>query len=93
MGLQVRAGVHVGEVQVLGSTVRGLAVHEAARVMSAAAADEVLASETTMNLARASNLKFVDRGLHQLKGLAGDRRLYAFVPRVPRLVEDLGQPQ
>lgn len=84
LGLHVRAGVHVGEVQVLGLTVRGLAVHEAARVMTAAAADEILASETTMNLASASNLRFVDRGVHQLKGLAGDRRLYAFIPTVPK---------
>ncbi|MFN2557779.1 MAG: adenylate/guanylate cyclase domain-containing protein [Nitriliruptorales bacterium] len=88
LGLRVRAGVHVGEVQVLGSTVRGLAVHEAARVMSAAAANEVLASETTVNLASASNLRFVDRGVHQLRGLADERRLYAYVPTLPRSTED-----
>jgi class 3 adenylate cyclase len=90
-GLHVRAGVHVGEVQVLGSTARGLAVHEAARVMGAAAADEVLASETTMNLASGSNLRFVDRGVHQLKGLAGERRLYAYVPTEPASTDD-GRP-
>jgi class 3 adenylate cyclase len=73
LGLQVRAGVHVGEVQVLGSALRGVAVHEAARVMRTAAADEVLVSETTVNLASASNLRFVDRGVHELEGLAGDR--------------------
>lgn len=83
LGLHVRAGVHVGEVQLVGSGLRGLAVHEAARVMSAAAADEILASETTKTLASASNLRFVDRGFHQLKGLAGARRLYAYVPTVP----------
>lgn len=80
LGLHVRAGVHVGEVQLVGSEVLGVTVHEAARVMKAAGPDEVLASETTRILAAGSSANFVDRGLHRFKGLEGKRRLYAYVP-------------
>jgi class 3 adenylate cyclase len=77
-GLQVRAGVHVGEVESSGSDIRGVAVHEAARVMAAADPDEILASETTRALCLANGLGFADRGEHTLKGLEGRRRLYAY---------------
>ena len=83
LDLQVRAGVHVGEVQLVGAGVRGVAVHEAARVMSAAGPDEILVSETVRVLAGASGLTFEDRGLHSLKGLDGERRLFAFVAAGP----------
>jgi class 3 adenylate cyclase len=79
-GLHIRAGVHVGEVEVVGGNVRGVAVHEAARVMSEAGPDEVLVSETTRALASASGLTFKDRGVHMLKGI-GDVRLYAAYAR------------
>lgn len=78
-GLQVRAGVHVGEVDVVGSSVRGIAVHEAARVMAAAGAGEIMTSEVTRSLAGASGFAFEDRGSHTLKGIQGDRRLFAFL--------------
>ena len=78
-GLHIRAGVHVGEVQVVGDKVEGLAVHEAARVMAAADTDEILVSEPTRALAAPAGMTFEDRGTHQLKGLKGDRRLYAVV--------------
>jgi class 3 adenylate cyclase len=81
LGLHVRAGVHVGEVQAVGKGVRGLAVHEAARVMAAAGPDEILASETARILAETAGMTFVDRGPHDLKGLEGARHLYAFLPR------------
>lgn len=81
-GLRVRAGVHVGEVELVGDDVRGLAVHEAARVMAAAGPDEILVSELTRALAGASGLRFEDRGTHTLKGLEGERRLSAFVDLV-----------
>lgn len=77
--LHVRAGVHVGEVQIVGENVQGLAVHEAARVMAAAGTDEILASEPTRALALASGLSFEDRGDHELKGIPEKRRLYAYV--------------
>jgi class 3 adenylate cyclase len=78
LGLQVRAGVHVGEVQLVGEGLRGVAVHEAARVMAAAAPNEILVSETVRALAD-SGLTFEDRGWHSLKGLEGERRLFASV--------------
>lgn len=76
-GLHLRVGVHVGEVELIGSDVRGIAVHEAQRVMGLAGTDEILVSETTRVLALASGLVFEDRGLHELKGLPGEWRLFA----------------
>jgi len=78
-GLQVRAGIHVGEIESSGTLIHGLAVHEAARVMGAAGPDEILVSETTRALSLASGLAFADRGERVLKGLDGPRRLYACV--------------
>jgi class 3 adenylate cyclase len=78
-GLRLRAGVHVGEVEFAGGDVRGVAVHEAARIMRTAAAGEILVSETTCALAQPSGFAFEDRGLHTLRGLEGERRLHAFV--------------
>ena len=77
LDLDVRVGVHTGEVERDGSSLRGVAVHVAARVGDAAAADEVLVSATTRDLVAGSGLEFVDRGEHLLKGLDGPRRLYA----------------
>jgi class 3 adenylate cyclase len=77
--LRVRAGVHVGEVDLVGNDVRGVAVHEAARIMGKAAADEILVSEITHALASAAGLAFADRGVHSLKGLPGERRLFSYV--------------
>ena len=76
--LQVRAAVHVGEVEVVGSDLRGVAVHEAARIMERAADDEILVSETTRALALSSGLAFADLGMHALKGLPGESRLFAY---------------
>ena len=79
-GLQIRVGVHVGEVELVGKDVRGIAVHEAARVMAAAKPGEIIVSDMTRALAGASGLRFEDRGLHELKGLAGEWHLAAFLP-------------
>jgi class 3 adenylate cyclase len=76
-GLHIRAGVHVGEVQIVGDNVQGLAVHEAARVMAEAGADEILVSEATRVLAGGGGLTFEDRGVHHLKGIPEERRLFA----------------
>lgn len=76
--LHVRAAVHVGEVEVVGSDLRGVAVHEAARIMAEAAEDEILVSETTRALALTSGLVFEDRGTRSLKGLSGEWRLFAY---------------
>jgi class 3 adenylate cyclase len=80
LGLQVRSGVHTGEVErPRGDKPRGIAVHVGARVMSLASAGEVFVSGTTYDLVAGSGLEFEDRGEHVLKGLEGPRRVYAVV--------------
>jgi class 3 adenylate cyclase len=76
----MRFGVHVGEIELVGKDVRGIAVHEAARVRSAAGPGEILVSDLTRALAGAAGLAFEDRGTHGLKGLEGEWRLAAFLP-------------
>jgi class 3 adenylate cyclase len=82
-GLQLRVGVHVGEVEVVGDDIRGVTVHEAARIMAQAGPDEILVSELTRTLAAAAGLTFEDRGTHLLKGLAGEWRLAAYLEGTP----------
>jgi class 3 adenylate cyclase len=77
--LHTRAGVHVGEVEMVGADLRGAAVQEAAAIKSGAAADEILVSETTRTLAQASGLTFEDRGEVPLGGPDRARRLYAYL--------------
>ena len=76
-GVEIRAGVHTGEVQLRGDDVGGIAVHFAARVMAAAAPGEVLVSATVHDLVAGSDHVFEDRGAHGLKGIAGEWRLFA----------------
>lgn len=78
-GLRIRAGVHVGEVERDGSKVGGLAVHIGARIMSGAQVGEVRVSSTVRDLVVGSDLAFADRGLHTLKGVPGEWRLFAVV--------------
>jgi class 3 adenylate cyclase len=77
--LQSRIGVHVGEVELVGSDIRGVTVHEAARIMAAAGPDEIVVSDLTRTLAGSSGFAFEDRGTHTLKGLEGEWRLAAFL--------------
>jgi class 3 adenylate cyclase len=77
-GLEVRAGVHVGEVELVGRGVRGVVVHEAARIMGQAGAGEILVSDTARMFA-GSGLEFEDHGTYALKGLDGEWRLSRFV--------------
>jgi class 3 adenylate cyclase/pimeloyl-ACP methyl ester carboxylesterase len=77
MGLDVRAGLHCGECEVLEGKVGGIAVHIGARVASKAAPGEVLVSSTVKDLVAGSGLSFEDRGEHELKGVPGNWRLYA----------------
>jgi class 3 adenylate cyclase len=78
LGLEVRAGVHTGEVErPPGDKPRGIAVHVGARIMSLARAGEVLVSATTRDLVAGSGLDFEDRGEHELKGIEGPRRVFA----------------
>lgn len=76
-GLRIRASVHVGEVELVGTDVRGIAVHEAARILGVADAGEILLSATTHSLAHNSGFAFRDRGAHVLKGLQGEWQLFS----------------
>ena len=76
IGLAIRAGIHTGEIELVGTDVRGLAVHEAARVAGAATGGEVLVSATTKLLLAGSGLSFESAGTHQLKGFSEARELY-----------------
>jgi len=77
-GLQIRAGLHVGEVDLVGANVRGAAVNETARIVAEAGPGEILVSETTRILAESPGLAFQDRGLHELKGFPDARRLFSY---------------
>ncbi len=77
IGLEMRAGVHVGEIELRGDGVAGIAVHLAARVMGEAGSGEVIVSRTVRDLTIGSGLEFADRGMHELKGIAGTWELFA----------------
>ena len=79
-GLEVRVGLHCGEVEVIGEDVGGIAVHIAARVGALAGAGEVLVSSTVKDLVAGSGIGFVDRGAQQLKGIDDDWRLFVAAP-------------
>ncbi|HYY81320.1 MAG TPA: adenylate/guanylate cyclase domain-containing protein [Actinomycetes bacterium] len=76
-GVEVRAGLHTGEVQFRGGDVGGIAVHVAARVMAAAGAGQVLVTRTVQELVAGSDIPLEDRGSHPLRGIAGETRLFA----------------
>jgi pimeloyl-ACP methyl ester carboxylesterase len=75
--LEIRCGLHTGEVELRGHDVGGLAVHMGARVLDAASPGEVLVSNTVKDLAVGADIDFVDRGMHVLKGVPGEWHLYA----------------
>jgi class 3 adenylate cyclase len=77
LGLEVRSGLHTGECEVLGEKLAGVAVHTGARVASEARPGEVLVSSTVRDLVAGSGIEFEDRGLHDLKGVPGERRLFS----------------
>jgi class 3 adenylate cyclase len=77
LGLEVRAGLHSGECELRGDDIGGIAVHIGARVCSLAGPSEVLVSGTLRDLVIGSGLEFGDRGVHQLKGVPGDWRVFA----------------
>jgi class 3 adenylate cyclase len=76
IGLEIRAGVHTGEIEVVDDDVRGLAVHIGARIAGMAGAGEVLVSSTVKDLVAGSGLVFEDRGAHSLKGVPDLWRVY-----------------
>ena len=75
-GLDIRVGIHTGEIELAGAETRGLAIHEAARIMALAGADEILVSDLTRQLATGGGFSFEDRGEVELRGVTGMRRLF-----------------
>jgi class 3 adenylate cyclase len=76
IGLDIRAGVHTGEVEVVPGGIRGLAVHETARIMALGNAGDILVSSTTRELSDGSGFSYQDRGIHHLKGIPAPRRVF-----------------
>jgi len=76
LGLQIRAGLHTGECEVIDGQLGGIAVHIGARVAAHAEPGEILASSTVRDLVVGSQLRFTDQGVHSLKGLSGEFRLF-----------------
>jgi class 3 adenylate cyclase len=77
LGVEIRAGVHTGECEVVDGKVAGIAVSIGARVASQAAPGEVLVSQTVKDLVAGSGIDFHERGTAELKGVPGEWRLYA----------------
>jgi len=77
LGVEIKAGLHSGDVEVMGRDVGGIAVHTAARIASLAGPGEVLVSRTVSDLVAGSGIEFEDRGSHTLKGVPGEWRLFA----------------
>jgi class 3 adenylate cyclase len=79
LGIEVRAGVHAGEVECRGEDIAGMAVHIAARVGGLAGPSEVLVSSTVREIVTGSRRVFAERGDHELKGVPGRWRVYSLV--------------
>jgi class 3 adenylate cyclase len=77
LGIEIRAGVHTGECEMMPGDVGGIAVHIAARVMAVAAPGQVLVSSTVRDLVVGSGLRFEGAGTHTLRGVPGEWAVYA----------------
>ena len=77
LGIDVRAGLHTGECETMGEKLGGIAVHIGARVAGLAQAGEVLVSSTVKDLVAGSGLSFQEHGVHSLKGIPGEWKLFA----------------
>jgi len=77
LDLQVRIGVHTGEIETTADGVRGIAIHALARIMSTAGASEILVSPITRALTEGTDLRYTERGSHALKGIAAPMELFA----------------
>ena len=80
LGIDIRAGLHTGEVEIIGEKVGGVAVHIGARVAAQARAGEVLVSRTVKDLIAGSGIQFADHGTHALKGIDGEWQLFLAMP-------------
>jgi basic membrane protein A and related proteins len=93
LGVEIRAGIHIGECEVLEGKLSGVNVHAAARTMSLAGAGEILVTGSVRDLVRGRGFGFADRGVHELRGIEGEWRLFEVTsvedsPRSPPLPED-----
>ena len=92
LDIEVRAGLHTGECELIGDDIGGMAVNIGARIGALAGANEVLVSSTVKDLVVGSGISFSDRGAHELKGVPGEWRLFAVdkveTPASNRLVPD-----
>jgi class 3 adenylate cyclase len=79
IGLGIRSAIHTGEVELVPGGIRGLAVHETARILALGDAGDVLVSSTTRELTAGSGLAYDDRGAHVLKGIPEPRRVFGLV--------------
>jgi len=77
LGVKLRAGIHAGECEVVGNFLTGIAVHVAARVMAEAQPGEVLTSRTVKDLTSGAGFRFINRGIHPLRGVSDEWQLYA----------------
>jgi len=80
LGIELRIGVHTGEVEVLPSDIGGVAVHAAARIMALGLASEIIVSAVTRGLVEGSDLRFEERGRHKVKGLERPIEVFALAP-------------
>jgi pimeloyl-ACP methyl ester carboxylesterase len=80
LGLEVRAGLHTGECELVGNRIAGIAVHTGARIVALAGPGEIIVSSTVKDLVAGSGIEFVEHGEHELKGVPGRWQLYAASP-------------
>lgn len=78
LGLDIRVGLHTGEIELRGDDIGGIAVHIAQRVEGMAQPGEILVSRTVVDLVSGSGLEFTDRGTHTLKGIPGEWQLHTY---------------
>ncbi len=93
LSLSIRAGVHTGDVEIMGDDVAGQSVHLAARIAALAGRGEVLVSPSVKDLAAGSSLVFTDRGRHELKGFPGSWQLYSASRPSEEIIIDLREPR
>lgn len=91
LGIEVRVGIHAGEVEIRGDDIAGMAVHIGARICALAGPSEVLVSSTVRDIVTGSRHRFTDRGDYQLKGVPGQWRVCALV-RAEAAVDQFGPP-
>ena len=84
LGIEIRAGLHTGEIELAETGVEGIALHIGARIAALAEASEVLASSTVKDLVVGSGIDFAERGTHRLKGVPGEWRIHAVADVGPR---------